>query len=142
MTYCIFFFFFKQKTAYEMLRSLVGSEMCIRDSFSQAAEASAALGESEIPEPLWKSLDPPPTLRKEWLKIVDMIPPLLSYVTHQLPEIDLEAECACGPHARMALEEFALRLQAFREKTVDDPDCDYRAEYEQPDESFEGFYTE
>ena len=28
MTMC---FFFKQKTAYEMLRSLVGSEMCIRD---------------------------------------------------------------------------------------------------------------
>ena len=25
-------FFFEQKTAYEMLRSLVGSEMCIRDS--------------------------------------------------------------------------------------------------------------
>ena len=24
-------FFFKQKTAYEMLRGLVGSEMCIRD---------------------------------------------------------------------------------------------------------------
>eukprot|EP00658_Telonema_sp_P-2_P008570 TRINITY_DN13236_c0_g1_i2.p1 TRINITY_DN13236_c0_g1~~TRINITY_DN13236_c0_g1_i2.p1 ORF type:complete len:280 (+),score=26.30 TRINITY_DN13236_c0_g1_i2:54-893(+) len=34
----MFFFFFKQKTAYEMLRSLVGSEMCIRDraSISQA----------------------------------------------------------------------------------------------------------
>src|SRR5678815_5819205 len=28
--HCVFFFF-KQKTAYEMLRSLVGSEMCIRD---------------------------------------------------------------------------------------------------------------
>src|SRR5674536_120393 len=28
---CFVFFFFKQKTAYEMLRSLVGSEMCIRD---------------------------------------------------------------------------------------------------------------
>src|SRR5665254_16095 len=28
----MFLFFFKQKTAYEMLRSLVGSEMCIRDS--------------------------------------------------------------------------------------------------------------
>ena len=27
----ISFFFFKQKTAYEMLRSLVGSDMCIRD---------------------------------------------------------------------------------------------------------------
>ena len=31
------FFFFKQKTAYEMLRSLVGSEMCIRDRPSSAA---------------------------------------------------------------------------------------------------------
>eukprot|EP00658_Telonema_sp_P-2_P039723 TRINITY_DN2837_c0_g4_i2.p1 TRINITY_DN2837_c0_g4~~TRINITY_DN2837_c0_g4_i2.p1 ORF type:complete len:261 (+),score=100.87 TRINITY_DN2837_c0_g4_i2:87-869(+) len=29
--FIFFFFFFKQKTAYEMLRSLVGSEMCIRD---------------------------------------------------------------------------------------------------------------
>ena len=26
-------FFFKQKTAYEIMPSLVGSEMCIRDSF-------------------------------------------------------------------------------------------------------------
>eukprot|EP00658_Telonema_sp_P-2_P018757 TRINITY_DN17347_c0_g1_i2.p1 TRINITY_DN17347_c0_g1~~TRINITY_DN17347_c0_g1_i2.p1 ORF type:complete len:171 (+),score=40.25 TRINITY_DN17347_c0_g1_i2:85-597(+) len=34
--FCVFFFFFKQKTAYEMLRSLVGSEMCIRDSFQRA----------------------------------------------------------------------------------------------------------
>eukprot|EP00658_Telonema_sp_P-2_P014807 TRINITY_DN15656_c0_g1_i1.p2 TRINITY_DN15656_c0_g1~~TRINITY_DN15656_c0_g1_i1.p2 ORF type:complete len:125 (-),score=32.97 TRINITY_DN15656_c0_g1_i1:525-899(-) len=33
LVFCVcFFFFFKQKTAYEMLRSLVGSEMCIRDS--------------------------------------------------------------------------------------------------------------
>src|SRR5660398_275126 len=30
------FFFFKQKTAYEIRLSLVGSEMCIRDSFSTA----------------------------------------------------------------------------------------------------------
>ena len=28
---CSFFFFFKQKTAYEIMPSLVGSEMCIRD---------------------------------------------------------------------------------------------------------------
>eukprot|EP00831_Metopus_contortus_P040698 TRINITY_DN31882_c0_g1_i1.p1 TRINITY_DN31882_c0_g1~~TRINITY_DN31882_c0_g1_i1.p1 ORF type:complete len:127 (-),score=14.89 TRINITY_DN31882_c0_g1_i1:99-479(-) len=28
------FFFFKQKTAYEMQRGLVGSEMCIRDSLN------------------------------------------------------------------------------------------------------------
>eukprot|EP00831_Metopus_contortus_P080365 TRINITY_DN8211_c0_g1_i2.p2 TRINITY_DN8211_c0_g1~~TRINITY_DN8211_c0_g1_i2.p2 ORF type:complete len:112 (-),score=19.23 TRINITY_DN8211_c0_g1_i2:107-442(-) len=30
-TLFVFFFFFKQKTAYEMQRGLVGSEMCIRD---------------------------------------------------------------------------------------------------------------
>eukprot|EP00658_Telonema_sp_P-2_P077006 TRINITY_DN6865_c0_g1_i2.p1 TRINITY_DN6865_c0_g1~~TRINITY_DN6865_c0_g1_i2.p1 ORF type:complete len:103 (+),score=30.74 TRINITY_DN6865_c0_g1_i2:56-364(+) len=35
MCFLFFFFFFKQKTAYEMLRSLVGSEMCIRDSRHQ-----------------------------------------------------------------------------------------------------------
>eukprot|EP00658_Telonema_sp_P-2_P043275 TRINITY_DN31216_c0_g1_i1.p1 TRINITY_DN31216_c0_g1~~TRINITY_DN31216_c0_g1_i1.p1 ORF type:complete len:301 (+),score=48.63 TRINITY_DN31216_c0_g1_i1:27-929(+) len=39
MIVCIFFFF-KQKTAYEMLRSLVGSEMCIRDSYSVEEEAA------------------------------------------------------------------------------------------------------
>ncbi len=31
MIWVLCIFFFKQKTAYEMLRSLVGSEMCIRD---------------------------------------------------------------------------------------------------------------
>ena len=34
-------FFFKQKTEYEMLRRLVGSEMCIRDSHSAEAEKIA-----------------------------------------------------------------------------------------------------
>eukprot|EP00831_Metopus_contortus_P038853 TRINITY_DN30487_c0_g1_i2.p1 TRINITY_DN30487_c0_g1~~TRINITY_DN30487_c0_g1_i2.p1 ORF type:complete len:500 (-),score=74.70 TRINITY_DN30487_c0_g1_i2:45-1544(-) len=31
----VFFFFFKQKTAYEMQRGLVGSEMCIRDRYQR-----------------------------------------------------------------------------------------------------------
>ena len=35
----ICFFVFKQKTAYEMLRSLVGSEMCIRDRYYVAPSA-------------------------------------------------------------------------------------------------------
>ena len=35
----ILFFFFKQKTAYERLRSLVGSEMCIRDRISTLKRA-------------------------------------------------------------------------------------------------------
>eukprot|EP00831_Metopus_contortus_P062587 TRINITY_DN54759_c0_g1_i1.p1 TRINITY_DN54759_c0_g1~~TRINITY_DN54759_c0_g1_i1.p1 ORF type:complete len:118 (-),score=53.04 TRINITY_DN54759_c0_g1_i1:93-446(-) len=30
-----YFFFFKQKTAYEMQRGLVGSEMCIRDRYQR-----------------------------------------------------------------------------------------------------------
>ena len=36
------FFFFKQKTAYEMLRSLVGSEMCIRDRLCRREEVLAS----------------------------------------------------------------------------------------------------
>eukprot|EP00658_Telonema_sp_P-2_P066874 TRINITY_DN55835_c0_g1_i1.p1 TRINITY_DN55835_c0_g1~~TRINITY_DN55835_c0_g1_i1.p1 ORF type:complete len:324 (-),score=108.10 TRINITY_DN55835_c0_g1_i1:236-1207(-) len=40
-----FFFFFKQKTAYEMLRSLVGSEMCIRDRYQRRVRES---GESKM----------------------------------------------------------------------------------------------
>ena len=35
--------FFKQKTAYEMLRSLVGSEMCIRDRCWNAGPAMARM---------------------------------------------------------------------------------------------------
>src|SRR5680860_1891484 len=31
--FCFFFFFFKQKTAYEIGVRLVGSEMCIRDRY-------------------------------------------------------------------------------------------------------------
>eukprot|EP00658_Telonema_sp_P-2_P085640 TRINITY_DN9800_c0_g1_i4.p1 TRINITY_DN9800_c0_g1~~TRINITY_DN9800_c0_g1_i4.p1 ORF type:complete len:271 (-),score=64.30 TRINITY_DN9800_c0_g1_i4:297-1109(-) len=45
--YLVFFFFFKQKTAYEMLRSLVGSEMCIRDR-QRAAQPKIA----KHPKPL------------------------------------------------------------------------------------------
>ena len=36
------FFFFKQKTAYELRRGLVGSEMCIRDSLSAEVEGQPA----------------------------------------------------------------------------------------------------
>ena len=38
----VVFFFFKQKTAYEMLRSLVGSEMCIRDRPCSVHDVNAA----------------------------------------------------------------------------------------------------
>ncbi len=38
---CVFFFF-KQKTADEMLRSLVGSEMCIRDRLYRQDDRSGA----------------------------------------------------------------------------------------------------
>src|SRR5450756_1658942 len=37
------FFFFKQKTAYEIMPSLVGSEMCIRDSSSSALRRTLGL---------------------------------------------------------------------------------------------------
>ena len=49
-------FFFKQKTAYEMLRSLVGSEMCIRDSDSSTTKNCFGFvlvlsGQSLVPDP-------------------------------------------------------------------------------------------
>ena len=39
---CLLFFFFKQKTAYEISACLVGSEMCIRDSFYVTAQDTPA----------------------------------------------------------------------------------------------------
>ena len=40
-----FFFFFKQKTAYEIEYGLVGSEMCIRDRYALAKEKDLGLSE-------------------------------------------------------------------------------------------------
>ena len=45
------FFFFKQKTAYEMLRSLVGSEMCIRDRLYSLGYRFGILPGTFISEP-------------------------------------------------------------------------------------------
>ncbi len=42
----VFFFFFKQKTAYGMLRSLVGSEMCIRDRLDVVSNKLVVFGKS------------------------------------------------------------------------------------------------
>ena len=39
----IVFFFFKQKTAYEIMPSLVGSEMCIRDRCNRQKQYRKAL---------------------------------------------------------------------------------------------------
>src|SRR5678816_586389 len=46
------FFFFKQKTAYEMLRSLVGSEMCIRDRSCTVCRERARQGSNLQPPDL------------------------------------------------------------------------------------------
>ena len=48
-----FFFFFKQKTAYEIRLSLVGSEMCIRDSihpdeFKEYSVIGSEIGIEEV----------------------------------------------------------------------------------------------
>eukprot|EP00658_Telonema_sp_P-2_P084107 TRINITY_DN9250_c0_g1_i1.p1 TRINITY_DN9250_c0_g1~~TRINITY_DN9250_c0_g1_i1.p1 ORF type:complete len:278 (+),score=59.33 TRINITY_DN9250_c0_g1_i1:134-967(+) len=54
------FFFFKQKTAYEMLRSLVGSEMCIRDRPTQEQHGDdpdvATDTEPHVSSPWWREL--------------------------------------------------------------------------------------
>ena len=43
--FLVCFFFFNQKTAYEIRLSLVGSEMCIRDSFD--SEGTHCSGEND-----------------------------------------------------------------------------------------------
>eukprot|EP00831_Metopus_contortus_P080591 TRINITY_DN8274_c0_g1_i1.p2 TRINITY_DN8274_c0_g1~~TRINITY_DN8274_c0_g1_i1.p2 ORF type:complete len:137 (-),score=52.65 TRINITY_DN8274_c0_g1_i1:368-778(-) len=49
MGVCInFFFFFKQKTAYEMQRGLVGSEMCIRDRYQRRVHGEAGFSDVGI----------------------------------------------------------------------------------------------
>ena len=47
-------FFFKQKTAYEIRLSLVGSEMCIRDRNEVAQMLENDLGESLSTKLVWK----------------------------------------------------------------------------------------
>eukprot|EP00658_Telonema_sp_P-2_P005765 TRINITY_DN12176_c0_g1_i4.p1 TRINITY_DN12176_c0_g1~~TRINITY_DN12176_c0_g1_i4.p1 ORF type:complete len:145 (+),score=64.66 TRINITY_DN12176_c0_g1_i4:118-552(+) len=57
-----FFFFFKQKTAYEMLRSLVGSEMCIRDRYQRRVRGvsqAVMSGKKESVIDLSKYIDQP-----------------------------------------------------------------------------------
>mgnify|MGYP002681986341 CR=1 FL=1 len=55
----VLFFFFKQKTAYEMLRSLVGSEMCIRDSASSGASEHLLIAQYNLAQAIerMKQLD-------------------------------------------------------------------------------------
>ena len=52
------FFFVKQKTAYEMLRSLVGSEMCIRDRCILVCP-TGALSEVDSTRKVWEALGNP-----------------------------------------------------------------------------------
>ena len=52
-----FFFFFKQKTAYEVLRGRVGSEMCIRDRWDAEVAATAWAEQALVPVGILDMLD-------------------------------------------------------------------------------------
>eukprot|EP00825_Cyclidium_porcatum_P003541 TRINITY_DN11650_c0_g1_i1.p2 TRINITY_DN11650_c0_g1~~TRINITY_DN11650_c0_g1_i1.p2 ORF type:complete len:126 (-),score=7.97 TRINITY_DN11650_c0_g1_i1:231-608(-) len=55
----MFFFFFKQKTAYEIMPSLVGSEMCIRDRYQRRVHGlSRGLSCNEENRNLYKQFSP------------------------------------------------------------------------------------
>src|SRR5674536_124758 len=71
------FFFFKQKTAYEMLRSLVGSEMCIRDRYcaprsewkitpAGGLRLAIAISKAAVPSSvrIWSAMAHPTSLRE------------------------------------------------------------------------------
>ena len=64
------FFFFKQKTAYEIGVRLVGSEMCIRDRFWNAPSFNGAiLKASDFPA----DVDPVEVAAKFWREARDML---------------------------------------------------------------------
>jgi len=46
--WCVWFFFFKQKTAYEIRLSLVGAEMCIRDRVKEEQKVAAIVTGSKV----------------------------------------------------------------------------------------------
>ena len=77
----IVIFFFKQKTAYEMLRSLVGSEMCIRDSWGIRIEREIKTSYR------YKSLVP----------FVASLPYKFTFITSNLKTISY---CYCGTIAK------------------------------------------
>ena len=93
MVYCFVFFFFKQKTAYEIQYGLVGSEMCIRDRpqtnilyhcsarFLQVLRAK--------PEPDYCARQLPGTIAfgSDKMPIFEKFPPVTTATCHQVSDV-------------------------------------------------------
>ena len=77
MVLSVFFFFFKQKTAYEMLRSLVGSEMCIRDRARTI----------RIPVHMVESINKVHRIQRQMMQELEREPTTVSYTHLTLPTI-------------------------------------------------------
>ena len=67
-------FFFKQKTAYEMLRSLVGSEMCIRDSMRTWGLKFGAIDMVITPNDHYVFLEVNPAGQWGWIEDLTQLP--------------------------------------------------------------------
>eukprot|EP00658_Telonema_sp_P-2_P074456 TRINITY_DN63687_c0_g1_i1.p1 TRINITY_DN63687_c0_g1~~TRINITY_DN63687_c0_g1_i1.p1 ORF type:complete len:297 (-),score=44.31 TRINITY_DN63687_c0_g1_i1:119-1009(-) len=103
-------FFFKQKTAYEMLRSLVGSEMCIRDR-------NSAVGGATVPVASTSKVSPVDAvfLMADGSMKFESRPttgPLLVRFPHTLPLIDPASGAYFNPETTHHINKVTIRLIA------------------------------
>eukprot|EP00658_Telonema_sp_P-2_P032822 TRINITY_DN24211_c0_g1_i4.p1 TRINITY_DN24211_c0_g1~~TRINITY_DN24211_c0_g1_i4.p1 ORF type:complete len:476 (-),score=145.85 TRINITY_DN24211_c0_g1_i4:235-1662(-) len=124
------FFFFKQKTAYEMLRSLVGSEMCIRDrSYSDEFDeklfaqdfSSSSEEESDCePQELFDDVESPRCEeRMDWYRDEDQEGYRAAVAIQRAWRASKEADWSVSPAARNEilkhLEATQIRLETAQE---------------------------
>eukprot|EP00658_Telonema_sp_P-2_P047636 TRINITY_DN36238_c0_g1_i3.p1 TRINITY_DN36238_c0_g1~~TRINITY_DN36238_c0_g1_i3.p1 ORF type:complete len:575 (+),score=215.15 TRINITY_DN36238_c0_g1_i3:111-1835(+) len=112
-----FFFFFKQKTAYEMLRSLVGSEMCIRDRQRARAEEEIMMLREQLIAKQHGTAQSVVGLQKELSTLSDTCERLRSELRSKTAELDADRRQHAADMEELS-ERLTRRVQAEVERTM------------------------